>query len=168
MPYYKNCTQQTDEYLTTLSDLQVLIDEYAPLGPLQIVGDLNAQLPLTALPAKNWYKKPGYNQHSALLLDFINANDFICSDLTSKQKTNYTYFQFETGAFTWIDHVISSINMHNIITSCQILELEEDNMSDHLPIRCTSRLKLTPRIVTDTTPSNMTKPSIKPVVCRPN
>ena len=168
MPYYKNCIQQTDEYLTTLSDLQVLIDEFAPLGPLQIVGDLNAQLPSTADPPKNWYKKPGYNQHSALLNDFINANDLICSDLVSKQKTAYTYFQFETGAFTWIDHIISSINMHNTIISCEILDHAEDNMSDHLPIRCTSRMKLTPSSFTAASSSNKAKPSLNPIICVPN
>ena len=168
MPYYKNDTQQTEEYLATLSDLQILIDELAPLGPLQIVGDMNAQLPKSDSLCHNWYKKKGFTLHSLLLKDFINANDLVCSDIASKQKLNYTYFQHETGAFTWIDHVLSTQTMNDMTTSCTIIDHQESNVSDHLPIQNISCLKVSAH-----SSCNIQKPSkedkvIVPFSAKPN
>ena len=168
MPYYKNDTQQTEEYLAALSDIQIIIDEFAPLGPLQIVGDLNAQLPKSDSLCHNWYKKKGFTLHSRLLKDFIDANDLVCSDIVSKQELNYTYFQHETGAFTWIDHVISTQTMHDMTTSCKIIDHHESNTSDHLPIQNISHLKFSVPPSGNTKRPPNEKKVIAPFSAKPN
>ena len=46
MPFYnRSDPANTDNYLETLDAIQVIIDEYGPIGPVKFVGDFNAQLP---------------------------------------------------------------------------------------------------------------------------
>ena len=78
------------------------------------------------------------------MYDFISANDLICADFRYPQTVNYTYFQHETKAYTWIDHVLVSASMSdNQIVNCFIHEYNEHNMSDHLPISFIIEYKMT-------------------------
>ena len=71
MPFYdKSDPVNTDNYLETLDDIQVIVDEYGPLGPVSIIGDFNAQLPHKRQIRPNWYKSPGYNVHGKRFLNF--------------------------------------------------------------------------------------------------
>jgi len=166
MPFYKpGCTSQTEEYIATLSDIQTLIDEYAPAGPVQLVGDFNAQLPKFKPTGSNWYKKKGYSLHSFILYDFMTANDLICADHTFKQTTQYSYFQFETNAFTWIDHVLVSPSELETMYSCNIQDHHECNMSDHLPLQTVSRMQLSSTYSSYQTENNTTNTdTVKKVV----
>ena len=81
---------------------------------------------------------------SLIMYDFISANDLICADFRYPQTVNYTYFQHETKAYTWIDHVLVSASMSdNQIVNCFIHEYNEHNMSDHLPISFIIEYKMT-------------------------
>ena len=135
MPFYdRGNVLNTDNYLDTLDAIQVIIDEYAPLGPISLVGDFNAQLPNKEQIRPNWYRSNGYTAHSKILFDFLTANDLICADFKFKQIMYYSYFQFENNAFTWIDHVFISNHSGFKLKKCVILDHEIDNVSDHLPL----------------------------------
>ena len=57
MPFYNGDISQTDLYLETTDVLQSIIDEYAAVSPIHIMGDLNVRLPIQQMLHKNWYKK---------------------------------------------------------------------------------------------------------------
>ena len=57
MPFYNGKRDQTDLYIETIDALQVLIDQYASIAPIKIIGDLNTPLPLSEKLSKNWYKQ---------------------------------------------------------------------------------------------------------------
>ena len=145
MPFYKSGDQQqTEESVATLDAIQEVIDKYAPMGPLQLCGDLNVQLPRGYKLSKSWHTLKGYSAHSLIMYDFISANDLICADFRYPQTVNYTYFQHETKAYTWIDHVLVSASMSdNQNVNCFIHEYNEHNMSDHLPISFIIEFKMT-------------------------
>ena len=48
MPYYSGKGDQTDLYVETIDALQAVVDQYASIAPIKIIGDLNAQLPVAA------------------------------------------------------------------------------------------------------------------------
>ena len=133
MPFYNGDISQTELYLEATDVLQSVIDEYAAVSPIHIIGDLNIRLPIEQMLHKNWYKKSGYNRHSNIMYHFINDNGLNVTDISSKQDVNYTYFCDATARYTWIDHCLST--SHDITFDCKILPRHADNVSDHLPIR---------------------------------
>ena len=133
MPFYNGDISQTELYLEATDVLQSVIDEYAAVSPIHIIGDLNVRLPIEQMLHKNWYKKGGYNRHSNIMYHFINDNGLNVTDISSKQDVNYTYFCDATATYTWIDHCLST--SHDITFDCKILPRHADNVSDHLPIR---------------------------------
>ena len=70
MPFYNGKREQTDLYIETIDALQVLIDQYASIAPIKIIGDLNTPLPLSEKLSKNWYKQKNFNLYSSVLYDF--------------------------------------------------------------------------------------------------
>ena len=106
--------------------------------------NLNVQLPRGYKLSKSWHTLKGYSAHSLIMYDFISANDLICADFRYPQTVKYTYFQHETKAYTWIDHVLVSASMSdNQIVNCFIHEYNEHNISDHLPISFIIEYKMT-------------------------
>ena len=57
MPFYNGDISQTDLYLETTDVLQSIIDEYAAVSPIHIMGDLNVRLPNQQMLHTNWYKR---------------------------------------------------------------------------------------------------------------
>ena len=100
MPFYNGKKDQTDLYIETIDALQVLIDQYASIAPIKIIGDLNTPLPLSEKLSKNWYKQKNFNSYSSILYDFLVFNDFIAADMLHKQKVNYTYFCHKNETYT--------------------------------------------------------------------
>ena len=139
MPYFdKSKNSQTDLFIETIDILQSFIDNYSGLAPIKLVGDFNAQLPTQKVAEKHlWERKGCYTKHSKILQDFLSANSLFTVDRWFDQTTNYTYFNIKRNVYTWLDHVISSQHCVNDIISCDIIPLDEHNVSDHLPIRTT-------------------------------
>ena len=54
MPYYNGKSDQIDLYVETIDVLQALVDQYASIAPIKILGDLNAQLPTSRKLTNNW------------------------------------------------------------------------------------------------------------------
>ena len=57
MPFYNGNSEQIDLYVETVDALQAVVDQYASIAPIKIIGDLNAQLPTSQKLAKNWFKQ---------------------------------------------------------------------------------------------------------------
>ena len=137
MPYFDGTRCLTEEFIRTIDQLQSLIDNITDTAPLKLLGDFNVQLPSGPSIPKNWQRRPGFNTHSVLLYDFLLANDLLSGDLCHTQPSKYTFFCHKRAAYTWIDHVfVNRYDMPNV-TKCCILPLSPDNVSDHLPIKCT-------------------------------
>ena len=136
LPYFdRSKLDNTEMYIKTINDLQLILDSYSSIAPVKVVGDFNVQLP-SEKTARNrlWEKLDGFNKHSRILHDFIISNSLICADQLFKQPVKYTFFNIKRDIFTWLDHVICSRQKADIL-SCQIIPLNEDNLSDHLPVR---------------------------------
>ena len=67
--------------------------------------------------------------------DFIIGNNFTVADHLFEKNVAYTYFNIPRDIHTWIDHIMSTGYDVNNINNCQIIPLDEYNMSDHLSVR---------------------------------
>ena len=84
MPFYNGKSDQTELYIETIDALQALVDQYASIAPIKIIGDLNTQLPTSQKLVKNWYKQGKFNLYSNILYDFLVYNDFVAADMLQK------------------------------------------------------------------------------------
>ena len=112
MPYYNGKSDQLELYIETLDMLQAIIDQYASIAPIKIIGDLNTKLPTSHKLIKNWHRHDNFNVYSNILYDFLCYNGLIAADLIGKQPINYTYFCHENETYSWIDHILCG--KHNI------------------------------------------------------
>ena len=135
MHYFDGSEDQNEEFLTCIDAMQVIINEYNEAVPIKFLGDFNAQLPRSKVTSNNWYKSKGFNAHIRLLCDFLVGNELSIVDFMFYQKTSYTYFNISRNIPTWIDHVFSTNYDVCYINSCDIVSLDDSNVSGHLPIR---------------------------------
>ena len=141
MPYLGG-SQDQNEFLTCIDAMQVIVDEYGEAVPIKFLGDFNAQPPQSNVTSNNWYKSKGFNTHSRLLRDFIVGNELSIVDFMFYQKTSYTYFNIPRTVRTWIDHVFSTNYDVCDINSCDIVSLDDGDVSDHIPIRILITLRI--------------------------
>ena len=135
MPFFNGKKDQINLYVETIDALQSVIDQFAAIAPIKVIGDLNAQLPTSQKLPKKWHKQKEFNIYSSILYDFLTFNDFVSADLLQKQSVQYTYFCHANKTYTWIDHILCERREIDNITSCSIISEEHGNNSDHLPIR---------------------------------
>ena len=120
MPYFSSSNlMQTEQFLSTIDDLQSVVDKHGSSVPITICGDLNVALPRRANIPGNWFKSKGFNSHSNIMFDFINVNNLTVTDFAESQCVNYTYFSHTTH-YTWIDHILTTDDNVSRIKSCQI------------------------------------------------
>ena len=135
-PFYQRGNgKQTDLFVETVDALQGVIDNHCSSTPVKIIGDFHVQLPKSLNLSPGWSKRPGFNAHCSIFYDFMCANEFIIADFMFEQSLNYTYFCNTTGNMSWLDHCISTSHDTDNILSCTILPLDENNLSDHLPVQ---------------------------------
>ncbi len=118
----------------------MLIEQYGALCPVYILGDLNVQVPDMAVLHKKWYKSKGYNKHSKIVYNFSCDNNMTVLDQKVNQPVPYTYFSHTSAHYTWIDHCFS-VGQGASRSVCKILEHDDDNVSDHLPLNFLSTLQ---------------------------
>lgn len=136
MPYYDRSNTQTEAFVECIDQLQCIIDRCGETVPIKIVGDLNAQLPRASeCQTVNWYKRNGFTSHSKLMHDFIEGNNLNVADFSFTQPVRYTYYNTTRGVYSWIDHMLSTEYDMNSVLACNIIPLDGDNVSDHLPVR---------------------------------
>ena len=139
MPFYSGDYGQVELYLEVLDELQSLVDQFGAMCPMYIIGDFNVQLPSKNVLHKSWYKSQGFNKNSRIMYDFISDNDLCLLDFINDQIVNYTYFCHTSGKYTWIDHCLGTKHVENFV-SCSIIDHDEDNVSDHLPLRLVTQM----------------------------
>jgi exonuclease III len=134
LPFFNSSSIQTELFVETIDILQSAIDKYAYLAPIQIMGDSNVQLPKRSKCHKSWHKGDGLNKHSAIMYDFLVANNFVVADFVFNQPVNFTYFCEKRNITTWIDHIFVSKDYINSVEKCEIILHDGMNNSDHLPL----------------------------------
>ena len=136
MPYFDKANHnQTEQYVECIDALQSIIDTFAETAPVNILGDLNVQLPFANKVTNSWIKSKGFASHSKIMYDFIDGNGFKVADLELKQNIDYTYFNIPRNINTWIDHIITTEYDLCYISSCRIIPLDSGKVRDHLPLR---------------------------------
>ena len=134
MPY--QCEQNRELYTQCLGALKSLIDEL-PSTSFMIVGDWNANL-----------KTGGNSLFGRLMVDFCNENNLIISDKMLLPELSYTYISESSDSTTWIDHIVSSIDIQNAISNIKIAYDVTD--ADHIPMTMHVNLELTPVLSNNT------------------
>jgi len=153
MPYFDSGNiNNTTMYIDTIDVLQALADKYSAECPVKYLGDFNCQLPVNAPHSATWYRGVGFNKHSFILHNFINANCLKVVDMAHKQGVKYTYFCHKRNVYTWLDHVLCSYYDFNSVLECKILSPHSDNDSDHLPVLVKFRVNVSSgdKLVTNT------------------
>ena len=123
-----------DLYIETLDLLQCLLETASAKGPTIIVGDMNTTLPQMETLSPYWYKKSQFSYRSALLHDFLLANDLIVANYCYHQHFNYTYQK--GNSVSYIDHIFVPDWFIDRITNCVILHNNGNNVSDHFAVQC--------------------------------
>ena len=148
MPFYDRSNHDTtSQYVEVIDELQTIVDKYSAQVPVKIMGDFNAQLPVSTKLQRNWFKERGFNAHSVLLYDFLTSNNMLAADLLFNQKQYYTFSCVARGVYTWIDHICCSKADVDNIQNCSIIEPESLNVSDHLPIHIDFTASINPLIL---------------------
>ena len=128
MPY--QCEQNRELYIQCLGALKSLIDDL-PSTSFMIVGDWNANL-----------KTGGNSLFGRLMVEFCNDNNLIISDTMLLPESSYTYISESSESTTWLDHIVSSIDIQNAISNISIAYDATD--ADHIPMTMRIKLELTP------------------------
>ena len=120
MPY--QCAQNKEQYFDNLYNINSFIENLQTTN-FMIIGDWNANL-----------RDGGNSLFGPMLLDFCNDNNLVISSKSLLPHDTYTHVTFrENNIFkTWIDHVVSSNDIHNAISNIEILYKVTDD--DHFPL----------------------------------
>jgi hypothetical protein len=115
MPFF--CNANTEEFVSTLDQLQALLDDPTNNCPVKFMGDFNTQLPRSSTLTPRWERAEGFHAHSKIMHDFLSSNNLLVADFLSPQPVHYTFFCISRNAFSWIDHVFfSSYDSQHILT----------------------------------------------------
>ena len=127
LPYQSYDNQ--DEYMNKLGKLQAVINELSTTS-ICILGDFNADISNSSL-------------FSPQLKNFINESGLIVSDLDKLPISSFTHVSHAWSTTSWIDHCISSADMHDSIANLDIKY--EYVSSDHKPLLIEIDIKHLPK-----------------------
>ena len=89
-----------------------------------VFGDLNANIVNDSTP----------NIKVNMIKDFMCTNDLVCAiDQHSNSGPNYTFHRDGIGR-SWIDHFLVTPRIIQDCVKCCVIDEEDLNVSDHLPI----------------------------------
>ena len=133
MPFFNGAPEQIQLYAETLDKLQNAMNTSAEHVPIMIMGDLNATLPSSSSCLNDtWNKSIPFNKNSMLMFDFICENGLIIENFRFHQSVNYTYEKVSTRSY--IDHILTTEQASSFIYQCDILNVSQRCLSDHLPV----------------------------------
>ena len=120
MPY--QIPENDDRYLEYLTYLKTCLDEISCTN-FAIIGDWNANLGTS-----------GINLFKEHMSDFCTSNSLIISSFLSLPHDTYTHVHNREGNSycSWLDHIVSSVDMHNSIKKIEVLYNISDE--DHIPV----------------------------------
>ena len=108
-----------DIYLENLGKLSSIIDSCDTCNVI-IMGDFNSDVHCQS-------------KFSNYLSDFINTNELTCADKCMLPGDSFTYVSDCHGSTSWLDHCMTSKNVHSSVQNLDIL-YEHNVTSDHLPV----------------------------------
>ena len=118
LPY--QCAENEPEYLEKLGELGSILEGINHTSYI-VVGDWNANLGQTgqAIFAKH-------------MTEFCDEHSLIISSTALLPLDSFTYVSDSWGTISWLDHAVSSLDMHNTIASVEIgYGISQD---DHMPV----------------------------------
>ena len=120
LPYQSH--ENEDLYLEYLGFLNSFIDDMK-LTNIVIIGDFNANLGIS-----------GTNLFANYMLEFCEERSLKISDKILLPDNSYSYVCKRDGVnhYSWLDHVVSSLDFHNSIDSISIAYEMSDE--DHIPV----------------------------------
>ena len=130
LPYQSR--ENEDIYLEYLGFLKTFIDEIQCTN-IAIVRDFNANLGLTGTKL--------FTNH---MLEFCEDNSLMISSKLLLPSTSYSYVctRDNNQYYSWLDHVVSSLDFHNCIESISIEYNRSDE--DHIPISMSIKVESLP------------------------
>ena len=144
MPYFNGTNEQLEYYRDTCASLEAIICAHRAVAPLMLVGDFNCQLPRLS-PAQRpteWAQLRGFTAFSREFQRVLDENDLVVAEFCFSQATDCTYER--GGHRTHIDHIVVPRSfVGSQLRSCKIVSPCPDNLSPHLPLRCTLTLTIT-------------------------
>ena len=133
MPY--QCPENESEYLDKLGIISAILEDMRTSSFL-IIGDWNANLGTT-----------GQNLFAKFLTDFCRDHSLFNSSLLLLPNDSFSYVSDSWGSKSWLDHAVSSHDLHLSITSMKIgYSIAQE---DHMPVLLTLSIAQLPKIVED-------------------
>ena len=108
------------DYLNTIGELQGFID-VQEFDMFLVVGDFNVD----------------FNRSSSLtslLLDFMDDNNLVASDLSYQSEIKFTYERDDGSCHSWIDHVLCSRELSSVVTSVKLSHLVRHFLIMYIPL----------------------------------
>ena len=127
------------DFENTLNDLECAILEHVNDSKIIVMGDFNVSLGTDGGPR-------GSGSCSFYGKRLINSlyNDkcqLICSDMSNLASGPKVTFNRDGVGSSWIDHIFVSADLFNSILVSKVLDEELLNVSDHVPVEITLKLK---------------------------
>lgn len=136
MPY---CDPQNEDlYLSTLAKINSFVDD-SPYSNIVLVGDFNAG------PT---------NAFGRLLDAFCDDGNLLISDYSFLASESFTYISDSHNTTSWIDHCVTSSNMHQSISHMEVLH--DFVISDHRPLSICLEASKLPDLVASSEKESLT------------
>ena len=136
MPY--QCTQNKEQYFENLCNINAFIENINTTN-FMVIGDWNANL-----------REGGKSLFGPTMIDFCKENNLVISTKSILPPDSYTHISTREGNTfkTWIDHVVSSNDLHNAINKIEILHEVTDD--DHFPLIINLNVNSIPKVSIET------------------
>ena len=136
MPY--QCADNREQYTDNLWKINAFIESIQNTN-FMIIGDWNANL-----------RENGNSLFGATMLEFCNENNLIVSTKSLLPPKSYSHISTRKDNLfkTWIDHVVSSNDLHIAIDNIEILYNVSDD--DHIPFIVHLNVDIIPKVTNET------------------
>ena len=113
--------ENENDFICYLAKISSIVTSH-PTGSVMVMGDFNANL----LPNVG-------RRFGDILLNFCEDESLIISDYVALNNSDpYTFYSEAHGSVSWLDHVVTTKNVHKSIENVHILKSYVS--SDHLPV----------------------------------
>ena len=136
MPY--QCAENKEQYFDNLWNINSFIESIQNTN-FMIIGDWNANL-----------RENGNSLFGPTMLDFCNENNLVVSTKSLLPPKSYSHISTRKDNLfkTWIDHVVSSNDLHLAINNIEILYNVTDD--DHIPFMVDINVDIIPKVTNET------------------
>ena len=121
LPY--NCDANVDSFLQYLGKIDNIVDE-SETPYVFIIGDFNADLSTTNGEFVHKFGKE--------LFQYSQSEGLVISDIEFLSNDSFTYVSEAHGTTSWLDHLVTTVNGHSLITDMSIVY--DCITSDHRPL----------------------------------